>query len=91
MDCGSHDRELTGVIDRLIGMSRPERATVPCIGDDRAELVISGAAIMSAILDHWPAERLRVADRGLREGLLYRQMNHDDALLPCQPRQARRR
>lgn len=71
--------DLTGVIDRLINMSRTERSTVPCIGDDRAELVISGAAILRAILEYWPTEHLRVADRGLREGLLYGLMNRDDA------------
>ena len=69
--------ELTGVIDRLIGMDRFERARIPCIGDDRAELVISGSSILSAIVDHWPTEKLRVADRGLREGLLYGLMNRD--------------
>lgn len=70
---------LTGVIDRLIGMDYKERATIPCIGDDRAELVISGSSILSAIIDHWPTEQLRVADRGLREGLLYGLMNRDEA------------
>lgn len=72
--------DLTGVIDRLIGMDRIERATIPCIGDDRAELVISGSSILSAIVDHWPTEQLRVADRGLREGLLYGLMNRDEAV-----------
>lgn len=72
--------DLTGVIERLVGMDRVERATIPCIGDDRAELVISGASILSAIVDHWPTEQLRVADRGLREGLLYGLMNRDDAV-----------
>ncbi len=71
---------LTDVIDRLIGMDRAERATIPCIGDDRAELVISGSSILSAIMDHWPTEQLRVADRGLREGLLYGLMNRDDSV-----------
>jgi exopolyphosphatase/guanosine-5'-triphosphate,3'-diphosphate pyrophosphatase len=72
--------DLTGVIERLIGMDRAERATIPCIGDDRAELVISGSSILSAIVDHWPTEQLRVADRGLREGLLYGLMNRDETV-----------
>jgi len=72
--------DLTDVIKRLINMDRAERATIPCIGDDRAELVISGSSILSAIVDHWPTEQLRVADRGLREGLLYGLMNRDEAL-----------
>lgn len=71
--------DLTGVIDRLIGMDRFERSRIPCIGDDRAELVISGSSILSAIVEHWPTEKLRVADRGLREGLLYGLMNRDKA------------
>lgn len=71
--------DLTGVIQRLISMDREERATIPCIGDDRAELVISGSSILSAIVEHWPTEHLRVADRGLREGLLYGLMNRDEA------------
>jgi len=72
--------DLSGVIDQLIGMDRMERATIPCIGDDRAELVISGSSILSAIMDHWPTEQLRVADRGLREGLLYGLMNQDEVV-----------
>jgi exopolyphosphatase/guanosine-5'-triphosphate,3'-diphosphate pyrophosphatase len=54
----------------LGGMSPNERAKVPCIGSDRAELVIAGCAILEAILDIWPAERLGIADRGIREGIL---------------------
>jgi exopolyphosphatase/guanosine-5'-triphosphate,3'-diphosphate pyrophosphatase len=46
------------------------RAAEPCIGPDRADLVLAGAAILEAILDRWPSLRLRVADRGLREGLI---------------------
>jgi len=55
---------------KLSGMSLAERATVPCIGMDRATLVVAGCAILEAINDTWPAPRLRVADRGLREGML---------------------
>ena len=55
---------------RLSGMSRSERSTLPCIGQDRSELVVAGCAILEAILDIWPAERLGVADRGIREGIL---------------------
>ena len=47
-----------------------ERATLPCIGQDRADLVVAGCAILEAILDLWPARRLGVADRGIREGIL---------------------
>ena len=46
------------------------RANEPCIGPDRADLVLAGAAILQAVQDLWPCSRVRVADRGLREGLL---------------------
>jgi exopolyphosphatase/guanosine-5'-triphosphate,3'-diphosphate pyrophosphatase len=55
---------------RLSAMAPYERATLPCIGQDRAELVVAGCAILEAILDLWPARRLGVADRGIREGIL---------------------
>lgn len=53
------------------------RAAEPCIGADRADLVLAGAAIMEAVQRAWPSERVRVADRGLREGLLLQQMRED--------------
>ncbi len=55
---------------QLSGMSPAERAQVPCIGNDRADLVVAGCAILESILDLWPARRLGVADRGIREGIL---------------------
>ncbi len=55
---------------RLSVMTPFERATLPCIGQDRADLVVAGCAILEAILDLWPARRLGVADRGIREGIL---------------------
>jgi exopolyphosphatase/guanosine-5'-triphosphate,3'-diphosphate pyrophosphatase len=55
---------------RLSGMSPDERGTLPCIGQDRAELVVAGCAILESILDIWPAPRLGDADRGIREGKL---------------------
>ncbi len=62
------------VIQRLLLQSREERAANPCIGRDRADLVVMGGAILDAVLRVWPAERIRVADRGLREGVLMRLM-----------------
>jgi exopolyphosphatase/guanosine-5'-triphosphate,3'-diphosphate pyrophosphatase len=59
-----------GVSARLCGMSFEERAAEPCIGEERADLVVCGCAILDALLQVWPADRIRVADRGLREGLL---------------------
>ncbi|WP_299194338.1 Ppx/GppA phosphatase family protein [uncultured Erythrobacter sp.] len=55
---------------RLSAMSPEERSELPCIGHDRADLVVAGCAILESILDLWPAERLGVADRGIREGIL---------------------
>ena len=54
----------------LAAMSIAERARVPCIGTERADLVVAGCAILEAILDLWPAARVGVADRGIREGIL---------------------
>src|SRR5262249_10892836 len=55
---------------KLRAMSRGGRATHPCIGPGRADLVLPGCAILEAVLQSWPSHRLRVADRGLREGVL---------------------
>ncbi|WP_294089559.1 Ppx/GppA phosphatase family protein [Sphingomonas sp.] len=58
----------------LAGRTVAERAQLPCIGQERADLVVAGCAILEAILDIWPAERLGIADRGIREGILRRLM-----------------
>lgn len=58
----------------LSGMALAERARFPCIGTERADLVVAGCAILEAIMDVWPADRLGVADRGIREGILRRLM-----------------
>jgi exopolyphosphatase/guanosine-5'-triphosphate,3'-diphosphate pyrophosphatase len=55
---------------RLMALSPSERAAQPCIGAERADLVLAGAAILDAVQSLWPCARVRVADRGLREGLL---------------------
>jgi exopolyphosphatase/guanosine-5'-triphosphate,3'-diphosphate pyrophosphatase len=61
-----------GVISRrLAAMDCRERAQQPCIGRDRADLVVAGCAILEGICRLWPVGRLRVADRGLREGILF--------------------
>ena len=63
--------------DRLKALGAAGRATESCIGPDRADLVLAGAAILEAVQRAWPCERVRVADRGLREGLLLQQMRDD--------------
>jgi exopolyphosphatase/guanosine-5'-triphosphate,3'-diphosphate pyrophosphatase len=55
---------------RLLALKPRERAEQPCIGPDRADLVLAGAAILQAVQEIWPCSRVRVADRGLREGIL---------------------
>jgi len=58
----------------LAGKSIPERAEYACIGHERADLVVAGCAILEEIMALWPAERLGIADRGIREGILRRLM-----------------
>lgn len=58
------------ISSRLSGMAIEERRELACIGRERADLVVAGCAILEAILDLWPADRLGVADRGIREGIL---------------------
>ena len=63
--------------ERLMQLGPAGRAAESCIGPDRADLVLAGAAIMEAVQRAWPSERVRVADRGLREGLLLQKMRED--------------
>jgi exopolyphosphatase/guanosine-5'-triphosphate,3'-diphosphate pyrophosphatase len=72
---GNH--EIDRVIERLLGMSYEERIASPCIGAERADLVLAGCAILDAIRRAFPCPRLRVADRGLREGMLVQMMRED--------------
>ena len=61
---------MLGISAMLSSRSPAERAAVPGIGADRADLVVAGCAILEAIITRWPTETLRVADRGIREGVL---------------------
>jgi len=74
------DAEISATIARLLGMSYQERAGNNCISVDRADLVLAGCAILDAIRRAFPLPRLRVADRGLREGMLVEMMREDGAL-----------
>ncbi|MGQ0674062.1 MAG: Ppx/GppA phosphatase family protein [Hyphomicrobium sp.] len=65
------------VTDNLLRQSYDERVAEPCIGQERADLVLAGCAILDSFLGVWPCQRLRVADRGLREGILAQLMNED--------------
>ena len=70
-----HRDNCTAAARRLLALEPDERAAEPCIGRDRADLVLAGAAILQAVQEAWPCERVRVADRGLREGLLFSLIN----------------
>jgi exopolyphosphatase / guanosine-5'-triphosphate,3'-diphosphate pyrophosphatase len=63
--------QISAVSSRLAGLDLAGRAANPCIGRERADLVLSGCAILDAICETWPVGRLRVADRGVREGILF--------------------
>ncbi|MEA1073152.1 Ppx/GppA phosphatase family protein [Sphingomonas sp. LY160] len=62
-------------------MDFTERSGLPCIGAERADMVVAGCAILEAILDIWPADTLGIADRGIREGILRSLMARDGYVL----------
>lgn len=61
----------------IAGMDYDERSSLPCIGSERADLVVAGCAILEAIIEIWPARNLGIADRGIREGILRSLMARD--------------
>jgi exopolyphosphatase / guanosine-5'-triphosphate,3'-diphosphate pyrophosphatase len=63
--------QISVVSAHLAGLDLAGRAASPCVGRERADLVLSGCAILDAICATWPVGRLRVADRGVREGILF--------------------
>lgn len=71
------DEEIGGIVNRLLNMNYHERAANACIGHERADLVLAGCAILDAIRLVFPSDRVRVADRGLREGILMQLMAED--------------
>ncbi|MBX9615150.1 MAG: Ppx/GppA family phosphatase [Caulobacteraceae bacterium] len=81
--------ECEAAAERLKVLGPRGRADEACIGPDRADLVLAGAAILEAVQRAWPSERVRVADRGLREGLLLQQMR--EARQPQRRRRQRNR
>ena len=78
--------EVTAMQDKLVMLDFAARAANPCIGPDRADLVLAGCAILEAIRRRFPASRMRVADRGLREGLLTEMMADDGVWRRQKPR-----
>jgi len=71
--------QIDAAVARLRAMNYSERAANGCIGAERADLVLAGCAILEAIRARFPAERIRIADRGLREGILSQLMRADRA------------
>jgi exopolyphosphatase / guanosine-5'-triphosphate,3'-diphosphate pyrophosphatase len=80
--CAVANDELSALC-RSIGLrSVAERARIACVGPDRAELIVAGCAILEAILTRWPGGQVRVADRGIREGILRTLMTRDGVWMP---------
>jgi exopolyphosphatase/guanosine-5'-triphosphate,3'-diphosphate pyrophosphatase len=75
--CWMTAAQVTGVVEQLLAMNYEGRVANPCIGAERADLVLAGCAILEAIRRAFPCERMRVADRGLREGMLVQMMRED--------------
>ena len=75
-----HDDDIEKMMVKIRSMDYQARAANPCIGRERADLVLAGCAIFEAIRREWPCQRLRVADRGLREGILVQLMRADGYL-----------
>ncbi len=73
--------QIDSVIREYLALGPDGRRVDPRIGRDRHSLIMSGAAILQALMRIWPTDRLSVADRGLREGLLYAQMSADGVLM----------
>ncbi len=74
---------------RIALMDRAHRIAQPCIGRDRADYVVAGCAILESIFETWPVDRLRVADRGLREGVLRSMMEIGENVIVDLPGEAR--
>jgi exopolyphosphatase/guanosine-5'-triphosphate,3'-diphosphate pyrophosphatase len=83
--CWMSDREVDSVMTRLLAMDYDARVASPCIGGERADLVLAGCAILEAIRRAFPCPRLRVADRGLREGILVQLMREDGVWTGARP------
>jgi exopolyphosphatase/guanosine-5'-triphosphate,3'-diphosphate pyrophosphatase len=74
------EADIERMMTKIREMDYETRRSNPCIGRERADLVLAGCAIFEAIRREWPLRRLRVADRGLREGILVQLMRADGHL-----------
>ncbi len=71
---------MRAISQKLAAQSSYTRSLLPCIGEQRSDLVVAGCAILESILDIWPANQLGVADRGIREGILRSLMNNNSCI-----------
>lgn len=69
-----NSQKIAYIAEHVVSLDMVGRSALGCVGQDRAELIVPGCAIYSAIHAHWPCAELRVADRGLREGMLRQMM-----------------
>ena len=88
--CWLKVKDAQAITYNLLSRTYEQRVAEPCIGRDRADLVLAGCAILEALLRQWPCENLRVADRGLREGILTTLMSEDGVYRPGRRRRATR-
>lgn len=79
--CAVDAAELAGLCQSIGLRSVADRARIACVGPDRAELIVAGCAILESILRRWPGPVVRVADRGIREGILRTLMMRDGSWL----------
>ena len=82
--CSVGTESMTDLCRSIAGRSVEERSRIACVGADRAELIVAGCAILEAILLRWPGGQVRVADRGIREGILRSLMGRDGVWTPAQ-------
>lgn len=59
------------IFTHLLKLDFKARAAIPALGPERSDLILAGCAIVEAIADTWNASEIKVADRGVREGILY--------------------
>lgn len=69
-------RDAVNVARDMASRSPEDRAKEPCIGTDRARMLVAGCAIIDVVCEMWPSKMIRVADRGLREGMLIGLIGH---------------
>ncbi|WP_273789815.1 Ppx/GppA phosphatase family protein [Bartonella sp. ML70XJBT] len=81
------DADITLMTKRLLSWDIEKRSINPFIGRERADLILAGCAILDVIREVWPSQRLKVADRGLREGILIELMLRDGVW--CRRRKSR--